>query len=137
MAYRKQEKDEGVCQECGNSLGYGRAGRKFCCDKCRDHYNYERVKKRKRYMTKVMKSLSRNYSILEGLLDAGVDSASIRDLMGLGFIPSYVTSHCRVSKHDEYTCFDIRYIMTATRLTKITKIQNVYLTLQISPIEDK
>lgn len=137
MAYIKQEHGHLICLECGSEMAYGRSDRKFCSDRCRDRHHYELTKKRKRFVQKVTNALSRNYQILEELLDSGVVSAPLGDLVSAGFNPAFVTSHHRVAKHDEYTCYDIRYVMTATRIFRISKIQNVYLTLQIGPKEDK
>ena len=66
--------------------------------------------------------LSRNYEILDNLLKSDVKAVDLFDLEGLGFIPGVVTSYRKVNKHDEYTCFDIKYIMTPTRVASIKKI---------------
>ena len=72
--------------------------------------------------------LTRNYEILDNLLKADVDAVDLFDLEGLGFIPGVVTSYRKVNRHDEYTCFDIKYIMTPTRVSCIKKIS---LNLQV------
>ena len=66
--------------------------------------------------------LTRNYEILDNLLKTDVDAVDLFDLEGLGFIPGVVTSYRKVNRHDEYTCFDIKYIMTPTRVSCIKKI---------------
>ena len=71
-----------------------------------------------------MNALSRNYEILENLVKADIDSADILSLVSMGFIPSFMTSHQKHGKHDECSCFDIRYIMTGTRIYSISKIEN-------------
>jgi hypothetical protein len=60
----------------------------------------------------------------------------ISDLLQRGFVPGVVTSYRKVRKHDEYCCFDIKYIMTETRVYGMSKIQNVSLTLQADSIEE-
>jgi len=78
-----------------------------------------------------MSLLSSNYDLLNELVKSGVDSVDLIDLVTMGFSPSVMTSFHRVGKHDEFCCFDIKYIMTRTRLYAISKIQNVSLNLQI------
>lgn len=72
-----------------------------------------------------MKLLGDNYRILDALLKSDVGSADLMDLMSQGFTPSVMTSCHKHGKHDEYGCFDIKYIMTGTRIYSISKIQNL------------
>jgi hypothetical protein len=58
-----------------------------------------------------------------------VTSMDAFELVHLGFSLDAVTSHRRVRHHDEYACFDIKYIMTPSRISGITKIS---LNLQVS-----
>ena len=74
------------------------------------------------YKRRILAALTRNYEILENLLKSDMDSADLFELEGLGFIPGVVTSYRKVNKHEEYTCFDIKYIMTPSRVTGIKKI---------------
>lgn len=85
-------------------------------------YHHEQVKLSKMYRRRILATLTRNYEILEDLLRTDVDSADLLDLEGVGFIPDVVTSYRKVNRHDEYTCFDIKYIMTPTRVAGIKKI---------------
>lgn len=48
----------------------------------------------------------------------------------MGFVPGMVTSYQRVGKHDEFCCFDIKFIMTKMRIYSISKLENVSVTLQ-------
>lgn len=111
-----------VCLECGDKIRYGRTDKKFCCDGCRMKYHHEQVKSSKMYRRRILAILTRNYDILENLLKSEVTAVDLFDLEGLGFIPGVVTSYRKVNKHDEYTCFDIKYIMTPSRVTSIKKI---------------
>ena len=72
-----------------------------------------------------MSVLSKNYQILETYLLAGVDPVDLVAAVNLGFVPSTVTSHQRIRGKDECCCFDIKYIMTETRISSLTKIQVV------------
>lgn len=118
------------CLECGDQIRYGRVDKKFCCEDCRvTHYNRQSRSSRA-FRRRVLGILVKNYDILEGLFRAGTSSIGITDIMAMGFIPGMVTSYGRVGKHDEFTCFDIKYRMTPSRLSHISKIQNVSLPLQ-------
>ncbi|MBR5562868.1 MAG: hypothetical protein IKW11_01415 [Bacteroidales bacterium] len=128
MEYKIANRKIPVCLECGDKIRYGRTDKKFCCDECRMKYHHEQVKSSKTYKRRILSMLSRNYDILENLIRSGVESVDLLELEGLGFIPGVVTSYLKVNKHDEYTCFDIKYIMTPTRVTGIKKIS---LNLQV------
>ena len=69
-----------------------------------------------------MGALSRNYEILDNLIRSDIEAVDLMELEGLGFSPGVITSHHKVNRHDEYTCFDIKYIMTPTRISGIKKI---------------
>ena len=124
MRYKKFERHMPSCLECGDQIKYGRADKKFCSDECRTkHYN-DRTKNARAFKRRVMKALSRNYDILDGLIRADADSVDLMTLVAAGFSPSVMTFFRRCGKHDEYGCFDIRYIMTSSRIYSISKIQN-------------
>ena len=130
MAYGKYVRNIPKCLECGDKISYGRTDKKFCCEECRVKYHYEATRQSKSCRRKVMAALSRNYSILDSLVKADAESADLADLMMMGFVPGVVTSHRRSGRHDLYNCFDIKYIMTATRIYSIGKIQNLSVILQ-------
>jgi hypothetical protein len=71
-----------------------------------------------------------NYDVLDSLFKAGITSVELIDAVTMGFVPGVVTSYQRVGKHDEFCCFDIKYIMTKMRIYSISKLENVSLTLQ-------
>lgn len=122
MEYKISSRKTPVCLECGDRIRYGRTDKKFCCDGCRVKYNNEQVRSSRVYRRRVLGALSRNYEILDNLLRADVGSVDLLELEGLGFSPGVMTSHHKVNRHDEYTCFDIKYIMTPTRICSIKKI---------------
>ena len=117
-----------VCLECGDRIRYGRTDKKFCCDMCRTKYYNDQVRASRMYRRRVLGALSRNYEILDNLLRSGMDAVDLFELEGVGFSPGVVTSYRKVNRHDEYTCFDIKYIMTPTRVSNIKKIS---LNLQV------
>ena len=130
MAYGKYVRRMPHCLECGDQIEYGRTDKKFCCEDCRVKYHYEASRISKTYRRKILKTLSRNYSILESLVKSDTASMELADLVPMGFVPGVVTSHRRNGKHEVYNCFDIKYIMTATRIYSIRKIQNLSVLLQ-------
>ena len=71
-----------------------------------------------------------NYQILDNLFRIGILSIDLIDATSMGFVPGMVTSYRRVGKHDEFFCFDIKYIMTNMRIYSISKLENVSLPLQ-------
>lgn len=113
-----------VCLECGDRIRYGRTDKKFCCDDCRTRHYNAAARSGRAFRRRVFRILVKNYEVLEGLIKAGVESIDIIDLAAMGFSPTFVTSYSKAGKHNEYGCFDIKYIMTRTRVYSIMKIQN-------------
>ena len=79
-----------------------------------------------------MSQLMSNYQILDSLFRAGITSVELIAAVTMGFAPGVMTSYRRVGKHDEYCCFDIKYIMTKMRIYSISKLENVSV-----PLSDK
>ena len=131
MAYGKYVRRMPHCLECGDQIEYGRTDKKFCCEDCRMKYHYTASKMSKTYRRKILKTLSRNYLILESLVKSDTLSMDLADLVPMGFVPGVVTSYRRNGKHEVYYCFDIKYIMTATRIYSVGKIQNLSVILQV------
>ena len=120
-----------VCLECGDQIRYGRTDKKFCCEDCKiKHYN-NRMKAARSFKNKVIAIINRNYEVLDALLRDGADSAELVDLMTMGFVPGVVTSYRRSGKHDVFTCYDIKYIMTGTKVYSLMKINNLSVNLQV------
>ena len=101
-----------------------------CCDECRNNHYNAQTKAGRAFRRRVLSQLSSNYEILDRLVRAGMESLDLMDAVTMGFTPGIVTSYRRSGKHDEFSCFDIKYYMTRTRLFAISKIQNVSLPLQ-------
>mgnify|MGYP006784851495 FL=1 len=118
------------CLECGDRILYGRTDKKFCCESCRQKHFYSTAKETRIFKRKVLAILSRNHEILENLIREGKDSADLMELVLIGFVPWVITSYRRSGKHDEYNCFNIKYIMTRTRIYSIVKIRNLSVNLQ-------
>ena len=131
MEYKKYERHLPLCLECGNQIRYGRTDKKFCCEECKTRHHNNMAKAGRSYQRKVNAVLSRNYDILAGVIRSGADAADLTELMAMGFVPGMVTSCSRSGKHDVYNCYDIKYIMTRTRIYSIRKIQNLSVNLQV------
>ncbi len=121
----KQAKHRSVCLECGNIIRYGRTDKRFCCDECRTKHHNDLARAGRSLRTKILKAMDKNYEILDELVRSGAASADLAGLMSVGFVPGVVTSHCKTGRHDVYSCYDIKYIMTSTRLYSIEKIQKL------------
>lgn len=131
MEYKKYIRRMPLCLECGNQIRYGRTDKKFCCEDCKNKHHNAQAKAGRSYRSKVISTLNRNYGILEQMLKEGVDSADLVDLVSIGFAPGIVTSYRHIGRHDVFTCYDIKYIMTRTRICSLMKIKNLSVNLQI------
>lgn len=118
------------CLHCGTKIKYGRTDKKFCCDECRNRHYNDQAKTGRSFRRKILSQLMTNYEVLNTLFKAGVHSVDIIDAVTMGFVPGIVTSYRRLGKHDEFGCFDIKYIMTKMRIYSISKLENVSLPLQ-------
>ena len=110
------------CLECGDKISYGRSDKKFCCEDCKNRHHNEKARSSRNVKRRVMSALERNYDILEGFLKSGESTVKLSEVMAMGFNPGYATSFKKVGHHQMYECFDITYIMTASRLCAISKI---------------
>lgn len=111
-----------ACLECGDEIRYGRPDRKFCCEACKNRYNNRKARTSRNTRLRVMNALDRNYRLLDHLLKLGMDSFDLVELRHMGFEPAYVTSYRRLRCHDEFCCFDIRFIMTATKICSLSRL---------------
>lgn len=121
VKYNIQNEGEGACLECG-TVFYGRKDKHFCNASCKNKWHNRLLRERRKYRMETVSVLARNYEILEGLLKEGRQSAGLAELSELGFEPDYVTGHrkgrCR---HDEYSCFDLCYYRSATRIFNLRR----------------
>ena len=129
MRYERKLRVLPKCLHCGEKISYGRTDKRFCCEDCRVGYHNGQMRDSKAFRRRVLSQLSSNYNLLSTVLHSGADSILLSDMLAMGFVPGIVTSYSRVGKHDEFGCFDIKYRMTATKLSSIIKIQNVSLNL--------
>jgi hypothetical protein len=131
VEYKKYIRKMSVCLECGGQIRYGRTDKKFCCEDCKTRHHNNHARAIRSFKTKVISIINRNYDILDALVREGADSVDLVDLITMGFVPGMATSYKRSGKHDVFTCYDIKYIMTGNRVYSIMKIHNLSVNLQV------
>ena len=85
-----EQEEKRKCLYCGEPI-YGRLDKKFCCDSCRNSYNYERTHKQTNLVRNVNAILARNYAILQELNASGKTSVTQRQLADKNFDFRYFT----------------------------------------------
>ena len=122
MKYVTREEDlHQTCLQCGREL-YGRPDKKFCGEQCKNRYHTFRHSETLKMRRRVVAALDSNYKILDSLLSRGESSADLPTLEAAGFKPAFVSGHRKLRGHDEYSCYEIRYFQTPTRIFDIRKI---------------
>lgn len=125
MAYKlDQNEDFSRCLQCGTIIGYGgRPDRKFCSVGCKNRYhNYRRFRRRDLSQRTVVGKLEKNYEILDKIITLGLKGMDRITLNYMGFDPAYSTSYCKIGRRHVYTCFDIRYELTPSRVKNVSLI---------------
>ncbi|MBQ8021656.1 MAG: DUF2116 family Zn-ribbon domain-containing protein [Bacteroidales bacterium] len=125
MANKTDEKEVCHCMECGDTIRYGRADKKFCSESCKNRWHNREEKSTRGYRLRVRNALARNYDILASFYRQGIDNVEMPVLKALGYDPSFVTSIMHVGKRIEYMCYDFRFRQTSLRLSRLTKISLV------------
>ena len=124
MDYREKAGSErAVCLECGDEIVYGRKGRKFCSEECKNTYHNRKHHHSRTVRLRILGILDRNYSVLEKLLRLDIRSVSLGDLALMGYNKEFVTSYHKVGSHDEYSVFDIKYCCSSSRVFRIERVQ--------------
>lgn len=78
------------CLYCGEPI-YGRMDKKFCCDSCRNSYNYEKTHKQTNLVRNINAILARNYNVLQELNVKGKTFVSRQQMNEKGFDFKYFT----------------------------------------------
>ena len=131
MEYEKsRERHTPRCLECGDRISYGRSDKKFCSDDCRNRHHNHLARSSRILKRRITSALDRNYEILDNMLKDGTGSIRMEDAIFHGFNPHYATSFRKQGRHVLYHCYDICYMMTPSRISSISKIQNLSLPLQ-------
>ena len=121
MGYNTEKETE-RCLECGESITYGRPDKKFCCTACKNRWHNREGKGVRIYRLRVRGALDRNYTILSELLKVGIRQMDLLQLKGLGYNPDYVTALDLSGKRKVFMCYDIRFHMSAHRISGLAKI---------------
>ena len=129
MEYGKTLEQKTRCLECGEEIIYGRKDKKFCSEECRNSHHNRHHRSLRNYRRMVTGILDRNYEILEEMVRSGIRAIWVADAIALGFNPAYVTSFRKHGKRSMCHCYDICYVTTDNRMTSISKIQNLSVTL--------
>lgn len=125
MEYKDFVKETGKCLECGTEITYGRTDKKFCSDVCKNKYHNRRHGEYIRTHAKVINALDKNHEILKQMLQTGITSAKIGDMVQWGFNPEYVTNARKIRHKMEYRCFDIRYFQSENKIYKIEAVKPI------------
>ena len=123
MEYKLEDSgDLSRCLQCGSVIDYGgRPDRKFCSAGCKNRYhNYRRFRRRDVAQRSVVSKLEKNYEVLDRIIQMGAKSVDRVTLAYMGFDPAYSTSYCHLGRKHIYTCFDIRYELTSSRVKSIS-----------------
>ena len=108
------------CLCCGKPLlSYGRADRKYCGSACKNRYNNQHRPSPGQERLRIIRILDTNRDILHKLLKLGITSIDRVSMSHLGFNPEYATTCHRTGTRLIYSCFDITYEQTPTRIWRI------------------
>ena len=116
-----EENNDARCPQCGKLLVYGRVDRRFCSVTCKNlWHNRLRYPAHEKEIKRVLRILNNNRDVLDKLLRVGITQLDRVSLEHMGFNVNYFTSMYRYRKHYVYTCLDIRYVLTPTRIRKLS-----------------
>ena len=110
------------CPMCGKVVSYGRVDRRFCRKKKKNRY-HNRLryieKEKQKEVRHVMRVLHENREVLEKLIKLGMTSIDRLTLLHLGFNMCYFTSLQKIRNRWVYSCLDIQYELTPTRIKNL------------------
>lgn len=116
-----EENNDARCPQCGKLLEYGRVDRRFCSVACKNlWHNRLRYPAREKEIKRVLRILNNNRDVLDKLLKLDITNLDRVSLEHLGFNVNYFTSMYRYRNYFVYTCLDIRYELTPTRIRKLS-----------------
>jgi len=124
LKYIVEERKQ-FCLQCGRPIdpGLGRQDRKFCSAACKNKYhNASRPMLSRHYKTKVLRILDNNNAILKKLMSMGVKSMEIATMKQLQFNFDFATSYHKIGRRQLYSCFDVMYEITPTRVVNIRDV---------------
>lgn len=110
---------ERFCLYCGESIGT-KKNRLFCNSECRNNYHNRLRRRERRLKNEMFEKLSYNKKILSGILMEGRTCISIEELKKRGYIEGVVSGY-NIDGRQEYSCLDILFHKSKTRIYKIRK----------------
>lgn len=123
MEYKLDKKSgdlQSRCVCCGKPLlSYGRVDRKYCSSSCKNRYNNQHRLTPGQERLRILRILDTNRELLHKLLKLGITSIDRVSMAHLGFNPEFVTSCHRMGTRMIYSCFDLSYEQTPTRIWRI------------------
>lgn len=124
MLTLEDEKNEARCPQCGKLLAYGRVDRRFCSVACKNlWHNRQRYPGREKEIKRVLRILDKNREVLDKLLKMDVHSLDRVTLEHLGFNVNYFTSIRKYRHYWIYTCLDICYELTPSRIRRLSYLR--------------
>lgn len=120
--YLFEELEEGHCLCCGKDMTYGRSGRKFCSQQCRNTYHNRSKSHLQQAKMKIDGILERNYRILNDLVKMEVSQIPLEMALSMGFNPSFSTSFMRQRTVTVASCYDIAYRISENRIFNIHRL---------------
>ena len=120
LQLEENSKKEIRCPQCGKVVTYGRVDRRFCSLTCKNlWHNRQRYPNKEKEVKRVLRILDNNRDVLDKLIKMGMRSVDRITLSHLGYNPNYFTSLQKMRHRWVYTCLDIRYELTPTRIKNI------------------
>ena len=108
------------CPQCGKVISFGRPDRRFCSVSCKNRWhNRRRYPNKGKEMSRVLRVLYKNREVLEKLMRLELNGIDRPTLIHLGFNLNYFTSLEHIRNHWVYSCLDIRYELTPTRIKNL------------------
>ncbi len=110
------------CLNCGAPL-HGRMDKLYCSEHCKDTWHNKRKSRIRKKRASVMSVLNNNHEILTALLQSGRTVWITPLVEAMGFKPDYFTRLVEIGSGSiRCECFDIRYDVSKTKLSRITQL---------------
>lgn len=114
------------CLQCGQKIPNGRPDKRFCCPSCKNSYNNSRRRIHSNCKQLIDKAIAHNYNVLDNLVKLKIDQITLSEAATLGLDPARITSYARLGRRTVYSCYDIEFMVSESRIFNIHRIE-VYL----------
>lgn len=110
MVNTGNNQEKRLCPVCG-FLVIGRAGKRFCSEKCRSSHNGAKRAGLEEPLTRTMQTIRKNRSLLKNLFKESKTIVKREVLEGMGFDPkTYTTRHINRRNQTYYFCADYGFL---------------------------